>query len=87
MVPLHDWLLFVGAALLITLSPGPNMIYLLSRSLCQGRRAGVISLFGVIAAFFVHIFATALGLTALFMAVLFIASGVGFRRPIEVSDA
>jgi threonine/homoserine/homoserine lactone efflux protein len=69
MVPLDDWLLFVGAALLITLSPGPNMIYLLSRSLCQGRRAGVISLFGVMAAFFVHILATALGLSALFMAV------------------
>ncbi len=69
MIALDDWLLFVGAALLITLSPGPNMIYLLSRSLCQGRQAGVISLAGVIAAFFVHIFAAALGLTALFMAV------------------
>jgi threonine/homoserine/homoserine lactone efflux protein len=69
MVPFADWLLFVGAALLITLSPGPNMVYLLSRSLCQGRQAGVISLFGVAAGFLVHMFAAAVGLTALFMAV------------------
>lgn len=69
MVPFDDWLLFLGAALLITLSPGPNMVYLLSRSVCQGRRAGVVSLLGVVAGFFVHVFATALGLTALFMAV------------------
>lgn len=69
MVPFADWLLFAGAALLITLSPGPNMVYLLSRSLCQGRQAGVISLFGVAAGFLVHMFAAAVGLTALFMAV------------------
>ncbi len=69
MVSLHDWLLFAGAALLISLTPGPNMIYLISRSICQGRRAGVISLLGVIAGFLVHMFTAALGLTALFMAV------------------
>jgi len=61
--------LFAGAALLMVLTPGPNMIYLLSRSLCQGRRAGVISLLGVAAGFLVHMFAAAAGLTALFMAV------------------
>ncbi|RZL06095.1 MAG: LysE family translocator [Rubrivivax sp.] len=69
MIPLNDWLLFVGAALLIVLTPGPNMIYVISRSICQGRRAGVISLLGVMAGFLVHMFAAALGLTALFMAV------------------
>jgi len=69
MIPLDDWLLFVGAALLITLSPGPNMVYLLSRSICQGRQAGVVSLLGVVAGFFVHVFTAAAGLTALFMAV------------------
>jgi threonine/homoserine/homoserine lactone efflux protein len=45
------------------------MIYLISRSICQGRKAGVISLFGVIAGFLVHMLAAAIGLTALFMAV------------------
>lgn len=69
MIPLSDLLLFAGAALLMVLTPGPNMIYLISRSICQGRRAGVISLFGVIAGFLVHMLAAAAGLTALFMAV------------------
>lgn len=69
MVPLHDWLLFSGAALLMALTPGPNMVYLLSRSICQGRRAGVISLFGVVVGFLVHMLAAAVGLSALFMAV------------------
>jgi len=64
-----DLALFACAALIMVLTPGPNMIYLLSRSLCQGRRAGVISLFGVAAGFLVHMFAAALGLTALFMTV------------------
>ncbi len=69
MVPLNDWLLFAGAALLLALSPGPNMIYLLSRSVCQGRKAAVISLFGVVAGFLVHMFAAAAGLAALFLAI------------------
>ena len=69
MIPLHDLLLFAGAALLMVLSPGPNMIYLISRSICQGRKAGVISLFGVVAGFLVHMLAAAIGLTALFLAV------------------
>jgi len=68
-IPLNEWLLFAAAALLVALTPGPNMIYLLSRSICQGRQAGVISLFGVIAGFLVHMFAAAIGLTALFLAI------------------
>lgn len=69
MVPLNELLLFAGAALLMVLTPGPNMIYLISRSICQGRRAGVLSLFGVIAGFLVHMLAAAIGLTTLFLAV------------------
>lgn len=65
----NDLLLFAGAALLMVLTPGPNMIYLVSRSICQGRRAGVVSLFGVIAGFLVHMLAAAVGLTAVFLAV------------------
>ena len=53
----------------MVLTPGPNMIYLISRSICQGRKAGVTSLLGVVAGFFVHMFAAAAGLTAVFMAV------------------
>ncbi len=69
MVPSSDLLLFSGAALVMVLTPGPNMIYLVSRSLCQGKRAGVLSLFGVAAGFLVHMLAAAVGLTALFMAI------------------
>ncbi len=69
MIPLHDLLLFAGAALLMVLTPGPNMIYLISRSICQGRAAGVISLFGVIGGFFVHMLAAAIGLTAILLAI------------------
>jgi threonine/homoserine/homoserine lactone efflux protein len=69
MIPLNELSLFAGAALLMVLTPGPNMIYLISRSISQGRKAGVISLFGVIAGFLVHMFAAAIGLTAMFLAV------------------
>ena len=69
MIPLADWLLFAAAALVLVLTPGPNMIYVMSRSIVQGSRAGVISLFGVVAGFLVHMFLTAVGLTALFAAV------------------
>jgi threonine/homoserine/homoserine lactone efflux protein len=68
MIPLDELLLFAAAALVMVLTPGPNMIYLISRSICQGRRAGVISLFGVIAGFVVHMLAAALGISALFLA-------------------
>ena len=66
MVSLHDWLLFCAAALFLVLTPGPNMLYVVSRSLCQGRMAGVISLFGVVAGFVVHMLAAAVGLSAVF---------------------
>lgn len=69
MVPLSQWLLFAGTALLMVLTPGPNMIYLVSRSISQGWRAGLVSLFGVVAAFLLHMTAASVGLTALFMAV------------------
>ena len=69
MIPAHDLLVFAGACLLLVLTPGPNMLYLISRSICQGRTAGVVSLAGVVLGFFVHMLAASLGLTALFMAV------------------
>jgi threonine/homoserine/homoserine lactone efflux protein len=53
----------------IALTPGPNMIYLISRSITQGRRAGVISLAGVALGFVFYMLAAAFGLTALLFAV------------------
>ncbi|MGW6745043.1 LysE family translocator [Streptomyces sp. NPDC055025] len=56
-------------ALGMVLTPGPNMIYLVSRSITQGRRAGVISLGGVVLGFLVYLVAANLGLSAVFTAV------------------
>ena len=69
MVSLTTLLAFAAVCLAMVLTPGPNMAYLVSRSICQGRRAGVVSLAGVITGFLVHMFAAALGLTALFMTI------------------
>ena len=64
----------IGFALLalgMVLTPGPNMVYVVSRSICQGRNAGLISLGGVGLAFIVYMLAAALGITSLLMAVPF----------------
>ncbi|WP_165984308.1 LysE family translocator [Streptomyces sp. YIM 98790] len=53
-------------ALGLVLTPGPNMMYLVSRSVVQGRRAGLFSLLGVAAGFFVYLLAAVAGIAALF---------------------
>jgi threonine/homoserine/homoserine lactone efflux protein len=50
----------------LVLSPGPNMVYLVSRSVTQGRRAGMISLGGVAAGFLVYVAAVTAGVTTVF---------------------
>lgn len=60
---------FALAALVLVITPGPNMIYCVSRTLVQGRAAGLLSLAGVLLGFLAHLLAAALGLTALLMAV------------------
>ena len=56
-------------ALGMVLTPGPNMMYLVSRSLTQGRRAGVVSLGGVAVGFLVYLSAANLGLSLIFLTV------------------
>lgn len=53
----------------MVLTPGPNMMYLVSRSITQGRRAGVISLGGVAVGFVVYLAAANLGVSLIFLAV------------------
>ena len=53
----------------MALTPGPNMIYLVSRSICQGRRAGLVSLGGVALGFVFYMVCAAVGITALLMTV------------------
>lgn len=69
MVELTGVLGVAMVALGMVLTPGPNMIYLVSRSITQGRRAGVVSLGGVAVGFLVYLLATNLGLSVVFLAV------------------
>jgi threonine/homoserine/homoserine lactone efflux protein len=57
--------LFVAAALALLLTPGPAVLYIVTRSVEQGRLAGLVSLLGIHAATLVHVAAAALGLSAL----------------------
>ncbi|ATC35177.1 LysE family translocator [Elizabethkingia anophelis] len=69
MIPIHDLILFIIAAFILVISPGPNMIYLISRTITQGRKAGLTSLAGVICGFLFHIVMVSFGLTAVLFAV------------------
>lgn len=60
---------FAAVALAMVLTPGPNMAYLVSRTICQGRSAGLISLGGVGIGFVVYVLLAAFGITALLFAV------------------
>ena len=60
--------IFVLAALLLLITPGPAVLYIVTRSMDQGRRAGLVSMLGVHAGTLVHVAAAAAGLSALLMA-------------------
>ncbi|KMO31122.1 lysine transporter LysE [Methylobacterium variabile] len=62
-------LAFAALALGMVLTPGPNMVYLISRSISQGRTAGLISLGGVALGFVFYMLCAAFGITALVLAV------------------
>ena len=62
-------LLFVGAGLLLNITPGPDVLYIVGRSLGQGRLAGVVSSLGIATGCLVHVAAAALGLSAVMLAV------------------
>ena len=61
-------LLFVIAGLLLNLTPGPDVLYIVTHALRTGARAGVVAALGIAAGCFVHIFAAALGVSALMAA-------------------
>lgn len=73
----------VLTVLVMVLTPGPNMMYLTSRSIGQGRRAGLVSLAGTVVGFVIYMLMANLGLAIVFVAVpwLFIgfkAAGVAY---------
>jgi threonine/homoserine/homoserine lactone efflux protein len=65
MYHLSTFLAFAVATLLLNLTPGPDMMYVLARSIGQGRRAGILSALGIAAGCLVHTLAASLGLAAL----------------------
>ncbi|HFJ9466857.1 LysE family translocator [Bacillus cereus] len=69
MVSLSTLIAFAIVSLSMVCSPGPNIIYLISRSITQGRMAGFISLLSIMLGFVIYIIATMFGLTVLFLAV------------------
>jgi threonine/homoserine/homoserine lactone efflux protein len=68
MLGIHDLGLFVLAGLLLNVTPGPDMLYIIARSTSQGWRSGAAATLGVSAGCFVHIAAAALGVSALLAA-------------------
>ena len=69
----------------MVLTPGPNMIYLVSRSICQGRRAGLVSLGGVALGFVFYMVCAALGITALVMTVPYAYDALRFSGALYLS--
>jgi threonine/homoserine/homoserine lactone efflux protein len=65
----HALLLFAGAGLLLNVTPGPDLLYILGRSVSQGRQAGLLSALGIGAGCLFHVTAAALGVSALVLAV------------------
>ena len=78
MFTLQEIALFALAAAVLALTPGPNMVYNVSRTLCQGRGAGLLSLAGVVVGFLFHLTMAALGLTAVLMAVPYAFDAIKF---------
>jgi threonine/homoserine/homoserine lactone efflux protein len=63
MIDQHGFVLFLGAASLLAIAPGPGMLYVLARSLAGGRREGVLSAAGTFLGGLVHVIAAATGLS------------------------
>lgn len=61
-------MIFATAALLLIVAPGPAVMYIVARSVAQGRTAGLVSVLGIQIGALVHVTAAALGLSALLMA-------------------
>ena len=58
-------LLFIAAGWLLNLTPGPDVLYIVSSALKRGVRAGIVAALGIVSGCFVHVFAAALGVGAL----------------------
>jgi threonine/homoserine/homoserine lactone efflux protein len=64
LLPLNTLPLFMTASLILLLTPGPAVLYIIARSVDQGRRAGLASMLGIQTGGLVQVIAAALGLSA-----------------------
>ncbi len=97
---IHSLPLFVVSCLLLNLTPGQDTMYIIGRSLAQGRRAGVLSVMGIMTGVLVHTMLAAFGLSAVLAAsamafavvkyagaVYLIWIGIGYLRdPVRGAD-
>lgn len=67
-IGIHDFGLFLASAVLLNLTPGQDTLYILGRTLAQGRRIGIAAALGVSAGTAIHCLGAALGLSAIFAA-------------------
>src|SRR6266568_4418406 len=68
MLDLRLFVLFLGAATILAITPGPGIFYVLTRTLAGGRREGAMSAFGTLAGGLVHVVAAGAGLSAILAA-------------------
>src|SRR5262245_5659191 len=67
MLPLSTLAVFIPLSLALLLTPGPAVLYIVARSVDQGRLAGIVSAAGIATGTLFHITAAALGVSALLM--------------------
>ncbi|MGE0099415.1 MAG: LysE family translocator [Hydrogenophaga sp.] len=68
MPDLPQLLLFIAAGWLLNLTPGPDVLYIVTQALRSGARAGIVAALGIVSGCFVHVFAAAIGVSALLAA-------------------
>jgi RhtB (resistance to homoserine/threonine) family protein len=98
MFGIHNYSLFIVSGLLLNMTPGQDTLYIVGRSISQGRRAGILSVLGISTGCLVHTLAAAFGLSAVlaasshaFMVVKFIGAAylvyLGFQMLLSRTSA
>ncbi|BBO76614.1 lysine transporter LysE [Desulfosarcina widdelii] len=65
MFGIHDFPLFVFSCILLNITPGQDTMYIVGRSMAQGRQAGIMSVLGIMTGVLVHTLLAALGLSVI----------------------
>lgn len=65
MSELHFWLLFLSTALALNVAPGPDLLYILTQTIANGKKVGIASALGVCTGALFHVVAASIGLSAI----------------------